>query len=322
MRQLLFILTVTALLVGCVPKNQYDAAQAELNYYRNEATRTDSINSRAEINEYNSGGAADLEAQRLIRENESLRATNISLNESFQDLSARFDEQVRKNIELTQATGSQVTDLQQSLADRKAEVSQQEQLLREKEIELYEREQQLATVAPNQFDPVAGQPAAYGNTVNTPQSLNLNQQTAMRQNQLQSELRQTLGNYAYTDVRYGNKGSNDVTLTLSQAILFSNGYQLSADGIALVQRIATVLQRYPNAEVRVIGHSDPTADPVIDLENSTDRAIAITQQLVGRGIPPQNVLAAGQGAYSLLTNDNSSTGRAENRRTEIMIVLP
>lgn len=304
---------------SCVPRNQYDAVNAELNYYRSQAARADSLESQAAISTYNNNNTADLETQRMIREVEALRATNISLNQSFKDLSKRFDEQVKKNIELTQVTGSQVSDLQQSLADRKAEISKQEEALRAKEIQIYEREQELAAISPEVYNQLNDRPAAY-NSQSSP--LNQQQQTAVQQNQLQAAFRQALGSYSYTDVRYGNQSDNDVILTLSQSILFSNGYQLSDSGQALIGRIASVLQRYPNAEIRVVGHSHATRNPVVALENSTDRAIAIAQMLVSRGVNSRNVLAGGQGYYNPLTNDNSISGQATNRRTDIVVILP
>lgn len=320
MRPLPCLILAFLFLAGCVPRNQYDAVNAELNYYRSEAAKVDSLENQAAISSYNASSGANLETQRLIRENESLRATNISLNESFKDLSRRYDEQVQKNIELTQTTGNQVTDLQQSLAQRKAEVTEQERLLREKEIQLYEREQELAAVSPEVYGRLDNRPATYGST--QPAGLDANQSSAVRQNQLQNELRQSLGNYAYNELRYSSPSTKELMLTIDYDLLFGGGDRLSEGGHNLVGQLASVLQRYRDAELRIIGHDGLTTDPVRALETSTDRAIAVTQGLVNRGIDSSSILAAGQGAYNPIRTDGGPAANRMNRRTEIVIVLP
>jgi len=315
-------------LTACVPKDQYNTALTELNYYRSQVEQSDSLRANEAISTYNNSGTMELELQRRIQEVESLTATNLSLNRSFQDLKSRYDQLLSQDQDLLKASGDQVSTLQQNLADRAAQVSEQEQILRQKEIELQSREQQLAQLesgnagaSPASYGAVNATPTTYGSTP-APAALTDAQSSALRQNQLQNQLTQTLINYPRNEVMVAPVGSAEVQITLSQAQMFSDGYTLSAAGANVLQRVAAILQAYPDAEVTIIGHSDLADSPIVAYENSTDRAINVAQNLISHGLNPRSILAAGQGYYAPVAGNNTSAERAANRRTVIVIALP
>ncbi|MEL6358015.1 MAG: OmpA family protein, partial [Bacteroidota bacterium] len=314
-------------IVACVPRDQYNAALTELNYYRSASEKADSLEAIEAISTYNTTGSAELELQRRIQQVESLTATNISLNSSFKDLRSRYDDLLKQNKELLSASGEQVTSLQESLADRAAIVSEQEQSIRQKEIELQAREQQLAQLEASMATRGADNPNPYGGPApssygNTPIALSETQNSALRQNQLQNQLAQTLVGYPRQAVYTNRIGSNQVAITIAQNQLFADGFILSANGRSLLQRIAVSLQAYPDAEVKVVGHSDASVDAISAYENSTDRAIAIAENLIGHGVNPRAILAAGQGYYNPIAPNTTATEMAQNRRTDIIITLP
>lgn len=316
------LVAASALFTSCVPKDQYNAVVTELNYYRNESERADSIESQTAISTYNSAGNETMEMQRRIQQVESLTATNLSLNRSFQDLRERYDDQLQQNKLLLEQNGTEVTALQQSLADRAQQISEQEQLLRQKEIELQSREAQLAQLAPS-----TAAPAAYGSVATptpfgqTAPAFNDQQNAALQQNQLQGQLGQSLIGYPRNEVKVAAEGTNKVVVTLAQGQLFADGFVLSQDGRSLLSRVAAVLRSYPTAQVQVIGHSDAAVEAVAAYENSTDRAIAVSQAMIGNGVNPQSITVAGKGYYSPVAGNNTPADRAANRRTEIVITL-
>lgn len=318
------LLLAMALLSACVPKDQYNAAITELNYYRNQSERADSLEASRAVSTYNSTGSSDVELQRRIQQVEALTATNMSLNRSFQDIKERYDKLLSQNTELLSASGEQVTTLQQNLAERAAQVSEQEQILRQKEIELQAREQQLAqlsngTSTPNAYGGVQ-QPASY--STRGPATLSEAQSSALKQNQLQTQLAQVLVGYPRNEVGIAPRGNNEVVLTLAQSALFADGFRLDDGGRLLLSRISQVLSGHPTSQITVVGHSDASVDAVIAFENSTDRAIVVTQNMISHGISPQRILAASQGYYLPVANNNTAAERAANRRTEIVVTLP
>lgn len=325
MRTLAALFLLALLLSACVPQNQYNATVTELNYYRAQAQKADSLEASQAVSTYNTSGAADVELSRRIQQVESLTATNRSLNRSFEDIRARYDELLAQNQSLLSSSGEQISQLQQNLADRVAQVSQQEAALREKEIALQAREQQLSQVG---LDNTAQSPAIYSQ-VSSPvayessaKSLSAAQQQALKHNQLQNELVQSLLAYPRNEVSISPTNEGDLMLRLSEKSLFSNSFTLTNEGRTLLQRIAQVLQAHPNAQLEVVGHSDAAVDAVAAFEQGTDRAILVAQNLISHGIRPQYILAASQGYYVPVAGNTTDADRAANRRTEIRITLP
>lgn len=324
MRTIAALFLLALLLSACVPQNQYNATVTELNYYRNQAQEADSLAASQAVTTYNSGGSMDMELSRRIQQVEALTATNMSLNRSFEDIKARYDDLLAQNQLLLSNSGEQISQLQQNLADRVAQVSQQEAALREKEIELQAREQQLAQVNTDAPATYGSQPVNFGGNESSSsiKSLSTAQQEALKHNQLQNSLAESLLAYPRNEVNVSPTKEGNLMVQLSENSLFSDGFSLTSAGRNLLQRIAQVLQAYPNAQLEVIGHSDASLDAISAFEQGTDRAISVTQNLVSHGIRPQYILAASRGYYLPIAANNTAAERAANRRTEILITLP
>ena len=67
---------------------------------------------------------------------------------------------------------------------------------------------------------------------------------------------------------------------------------------SLLDDIATSLKNFPDWRLRIVGHTDATADPQHNLQLSLDRALAIKAALVDRGVDPQRLDASGLGEKS------------------------
>lgn len=86
-----------------------------------------------------------------------------------------------------------------------------------------------------------------------------------------------------------------------------------------LERLAELLQNNPTLAIRIEGHTDNVGRPE-DLQRlSEQRAQAIRDFLIARGITPERVESVGFGA-SRPVNDNSTEDlRAQNRRVEIRV---
>lgn len=321
MKHLSYLVLLAFMLSSCVPKSQYLALETERNYYRNQTTLADSLADQRAITAYDEVDVTDNELRARIQEVESLRATNIALNKSYQDIQVRYQELLDQSQSMLIENGEQVTDLQQSLADRTAEVAQREAELRQMELDLKAREEAIARVEGNPSGPSAyGQVTVPGGRPDLSQAQN----AALVLNNIQSDLGQLLNNnLAASNYDLVPAGVNRLQLTLTEKALYKDGFSVSTAGQQLLRRIAQVMRNYPAAEIVIVGHAD-SANPnaLRAYEDSTDKSIHISQQLINFGIDPSMIIAGGKGFYDPVENSATEEGREANRRTDIMIVVP
>ena len=97
----------------------------------------------------------------------------------------------------------------------------------------------------------------------------------------------------------------------------SDSATIQPDSKSLLDDIATSLKNFPDWRLRIVGHTDATADPQHNLHLSVDRALAIKAALVDRGVDPQRLDASGLGGVRPITSNATPEGRALNRRVEL-----
>jgi chemotaxis protein MotB len=118
-----------------------------------------------------------------------------------------------------------------------------------------------------------------------------------------------------------------VMINLSDKMLFQSGSSvINPRADEILAKIATILKSRPGFEVMVEGYTDdvPIAtDCLVDnWDLSVKRSTAVVRKLQqNHGIDPNRLIAAGRGEYNALASNNTSEGRATNRRTRI-IILP
>jgi outer membrane protein OmpA-like peptidoglycan-associated protein len=95
--------------------------------------------------------------------------------------------------------------------------------------------------------------------------------------------------------------------------------QLTAGSPATVDDIAAVLNAYPSSTIMIESHTDNVGTPEANVELSLARSEAIKQLLVVRGVNATQLTASGLGQASPLASNDTAEGRAQNRRTEIVV---
>lgn len=91
---------------------------------------------------------------------------------------------------------------------------------------------------------------------------------------------------------------------------------LRPDTAQLVREIAVMLQGNPNWVLQIAGHTDTTGGARYNQRLSTERARAVRQALIARGIAPDRLQAIGYGESRPKADNATLAGRAINRRVE------
>jgi len=111
-----------------------------------------------------------------------------------------------------------------------------------------------------------------------------------------------------------------LVLTLGDILFDVGRAELNPGGFQQVGRIADFLREFPERNVLIEGHTDSTGADDYNEQLSLRRAYAVEDFLISEGIDPRRVIARGYGKrYPVATND-STAGRQQNRRVEIVIL--
>lgn len=117
-----------------------------------------------------------------------------------------------------------------------------------------------------------------------------------------------------------HKADKSAVLSFKEPIKFAhNSDEIDSASYTQIRKTANVLKRYPNAHVRVAGHTDSLGDPDYNVDLSQRRAKSVAMQLVQNGVSAENVSFIGYGASQPVATNKTSEGRAQNRRVELEI---
>lgn len=107
----------------------------------------------------------------------------------------------------------------------------------------------------------------------------------------------------------------------SEKVSFDSGRsELKPEGLPVLNRQAEILTAYfPGVDVYVCGHTDSTGGEDLNLKLSLDRARVVSDYLVARGVPKERLKVQGFGKEYPNDSNDTSAGRANNRRTELIL---
>ncbi len=107
-----------------------------------------------------------------------------------------------------------------------------------------------------------------------------------------------------------------------QGINFASGKSnIPAYAYPTLDRVAKVLGEYPSSKIMVEGHTDSLGSSSYNQRLSESRARAVMLYLIKtHGISPDKINAIGYGESKPIADNGTPSGRARNRRVEIIIV--
>ncbi|MEL6635357.1 MAG: OmpA family protein [Bacteroidota bacterium] len=311
------LLGTLSLLSSCIPRQKYDQALLSSSQYKKSR---DSLRTVADENRY-AQYDLDRRNQELSQLQEDLKDNQDklqNLQRSQNDIQQRYDELLEQNKLLLSNSSSDVQQLTNKISEKQAildakdrevrslqaEIAQLQGLVQDKEAEI--------TAALG-----ADQGAEYQAQIQELQAALSAKEAAL--GNLRSNLNQALHSFSSTDLTV-SEANGKIYVSLSQNLLFASGSnRLDWKGKRAIQTLAGVLKDNPNVEVNVEGHTDTDGSAAQNWDLSVRRATAVAQVLVSSGVDPKRVIASGRAFYQPIASNGTAAGKAQNRRTEIIL---
>ena len=271
-------------------KNDYDDLNAN-----SDGVLSDKNNLENQLDELQSAyDATVLERDQLQQETMVLQKKYETLNDSYTALEQNSSKAIADNVQENRELLAQLEAKEQALA------AENNRLLK-LEADMQERSQRIAEL----------------------ESLIASKDQAMRdlKNAISSALTAFEGKGLTVEQRNGK-----VYVSMENKLLFKSGsWAIGAEGRTAIEQLGTVLGDNPEIAVLIEGHTDN--DPFSsggqianNWDLSTKRATAIVQILSeNSAINPESLTAAGRGEFAPIASNETTTGKAKNRRIEVVL---
>ena len=83
--------------------------------------------------------------------------------------------------------------------------------------------------------------------------------------------------------------------------------------------LASSLEKYPNTDLMIVGHTDATGPDSYNMTLSERRAAAASNYLAAQGVSRERLRSTGRGETEPLVSNDTEADRQKNRRVEVAI---
>ncbi|MDE2435759.1 MAG: OmpA family protein [Sphingomonadales bacterium] len=116
-------------------------------------------------------------------------------------------------------------------------------------------------------------------------------------------------------------GGQAILVNLPDGVTFATGsYSISPTFQATLDKVAQSLLQYPDSLIDVYGHTDTVGSTASNQVLSENRARAVANYLIGKGVPSSRIRWQGFGETQLKVQTADNVAEPANRRVEIKIV--
>jgi outer membrane protein OmpA-like peptidoglycan-associated protein len=111
-----------------------------------------------------------------------------------------------------------------------------------------------------------------------------------------------------------------IKITFSSGILFDVDKSNLKDPVkGELSQLATILNKYEDTNILLAGHTDSTGSDEYNIELSRRRSQSVASYLSGQNVSRARVTTTGYGKSDPIASNDTSEGRAQNRRVEVAI---
>ncbi|MEP5256186.1 OmpA family protein [Winogradskyella rapida] len=116
---------------------------------------------------------------------------------------------------------------------------------------------------------------------------------------------------------------NGIVLTFDEqsGVYFdTEKYNINAKSQETLNKLAAVFSEYPETNILVVGHTDSSGNDAYNMTLSKNRAQAVTNYLMGKGLSSGRFTTEWFGEEQPMYDNSTAEGRSKNRRVNIAIV--
>lgn len=113
-----------------------------------------------------------------------------------------------------------------------------------------------------------------------------------------------------------------LVLTLGDVLFASGRAELKVGALSNLTRLVVFLNQNPGRNVEIEGHTDNVGSNDYNQVLSQRRADSVKSYLVQQGIGGQRITVAGKGESQPVADNETASGRQQNRRVEVIIQNP
>ncbi|WP_338792672.1 OmpA family protein [Bernardetia sp. Wsw4-3y2] len=104
-------------------------------------------------------------------------------------------------------------------------------------------------------------------------------------------------------------------------VLFETGKaNLKGSSFKAIDELASAMTAKSTMEIEIAGHTDNVGDKDANLKLSQERAEAVRDYLIKKGINANRITAKGYGDTKPVADNSTDAGKQQNRRTEVKII--
>jgi OmpA-OmpF porin, OOP family len=129
----------------------------------------------------------------------------------------------------------------------------------------------------------------------------------------------------YLDVGEDDVPDFNIMLTKLDFSRFSINFDydssvIKKESYGILDNVAAVLAEYGDTKIEIAGHSDSAGGEQYNKQLALNRAEAVKEYIVNKGISAENIHAVGYGYDYPIATNKTDQGRAQNRRIELKIL--
>jgi len=133
-------------------------------------------------------------------------------------------------------------------------------------------------------------------------------------NAVREKLREQLNSVLAT-----SESARGLIVNMSDVLFDTGKYTLKPTTQISLAKVAGILQAYPGLKVQVEGYTDIVGSDELNQKLSENRAAAVKDFLISQGVAPGNITSQGFGKNNPVADNSTSSGRAQNRRVNMVV---